>query len=204
MITLFTPTSSVIGRFLAEQALLPFTYNSVGCTQAAAPPGFDVDHTRSLLGQGEVTFNAACQALRQWRHFDLGWVTAGPRETPLVVGQCIAVWARMLGLTWVNACRIVYLVDDDGLIRRFGFAYGTLPGHVEMGEERFLIEWDRSTDEVAYEILAHSRPRHWAVRLGYPLMRISQKRFARGSAAAMQRAVRTSRESSADRLPSRD
>ncbi|HVJ85338.1 MAG TPA: DUF1990 domain-containing protein [Caulifigura sp.] len=192
MITLRSPTSSVIERFLREQAPQPFTYEPVGCTRANAPRGFVVDRTHVRLGQGVAVFHSACQALREWRHFDLGWVTAGPSETPIAVGQCIAVWASMLGLTWVNACRIVYIVDEEGPVQRFGFAYGTLPGHVEMGEERFLVEWNKATDEVSYEIVAHSRPRHWAVRLGYPLMRLSQKRFGRGSAAAMQRAVRSS------------
>ena len=38
---------------------------------------------------------------------------------------------------------------------RFGFAYGTLPGHGGSGEERFLIERDRD-DGVWYDILAFS------------------------------------------------
>ena len=74
--------------------------------------------------------------------------------------------------------------------------YGTLPGHVESGEERFLIEWDRDTDRVCYDILAFSRPNHLLTRLGYPLVRRSQKRFGRDSAEAMFRAV-----NSASRLP---
>jgi uncharacterized protein (UPF0548 family) len=89
----------------------------------------------------------------------------------------------------INACRIIYIVNDDGPITRFGFAYGTLPGHIESGEERFVIEWNRDSDEVHYDILAFSRPRHWTARLGYPFARVQQRRFARGSAAAMQAAV---------------
>jgi uncharacterized protein (UPF0548 family) len=69
------------------------------------------------------------------------------------------------------------------------FAYGTLPGHAESGEERFLVEWDRTTDAVHYDILAFSRPRHPLARLGYPLTRRVQRRFARDSATAMRRAV---------------
>ena len=70
-----------------------------------------------------------------------------------------------------------------------GFADGTLPGHVETGEERFLIEWDRGENCVCYDILAFSRPRHPLVRLGYPFARLMQKRFARDSAKAMLRIV---------------
>ena len=80
-------------------------------------------------------------------------------------------------------------MDEAGPVSRFGFAYGTLPDHAGSGEERFLVEWDRASGEVWYDILAFSRP-HWLLtRLGYPYMRRLQKRFGRESAAAMVRAV---------------
>jgi uncharacterized protein (UPF0548 family) len=90
---------------------------------------------------------------------------------------------------WLNASRIVYVIDEGGPLTRFGFAYGTLPEHAESGEERFLIEWERDSDEVWYSILAFSRPRHWLALAGYPLVRRLQRRFGRESAAAMVRAV---------------
>jgi len=108
---------------------------------------------------------------------------------PLEVGQVVAVLGRAIGLWWLNACRIVYVVRETEPIRRFGFAYGTLPAHAESGEERFLIEWDPATNEVWYDILAFSRPQLLATRLGYPVVRRAQRRFARESAARMQRAV---------------
>jgi uncharacterized protein (UPF0548 family) len=76
-----------------------------------------------------------------------------------------------------------------GAGQRFGFAYGTLPGHAESGEERFTVEWHEADGAVWYDILAFSRPRRLLARLGYPLARRLQKRFARDSAAAMRRAV---------------
>ena len=42
-----------------------------------------------------------------------------------------------------------------------------VPGHVESGEERFLVEWDRNTDQVWFDILAFSRPRHILTRIGH-------------------------------------
>jgi uncharacterized protein (UPF0548 family) len=82
------------------------------------------------------------------------------------------------------------LIDSaTGDLHRFGFVYGTLPGHVECGEERFLIEWDQSNDSVWYDILAFSRPHHVLTRIGYPVVRRLQKKFARDSAAVMQRDV---------------
>jgi uncharacterized protein (UPF0548 family) len=101
----------------------------------------------------------------------------------------VAVIARLFGLWWLNACRIVYVVDEEGAVQRFGFAYGTLPQHAESGEERFTVEWHEADDAVWYDILAFSRPQQLLARLGYPIARRLQKRFARDSAAAMRRAV---------------
>ena len=94
--------------------------------------------------------------------------------------------ARVHGLWWLNACRIVYVINERTPARRFGFAYGTLPGHVACGEERFTVEWDEH-DVVSYAIMAFSRPRYWMARLGYPLARRLQKRFVVESQAVMRR-----------------
>ena len=153
------------------------------------PPGYVVDHTRIKLGEGEKVFAAAKAALERWQQFRLGWLEASPEDTPIKEGQVVAILARSIGLWWLNACRIVVVVDEDGPVKRFGFAYGTLPDHAGSGEERFLVEWDREDDSVWYDILAFSRPRHFLARLGYPWVRRVQKRFGRESAAAMRRAV---------------
>ena len=153
------------------------------------PAGYVVDHTRIKLGEGEEVFTRAKAALGRWEQFRLGWVEAWSPETPIETGEVVAVVARQFGLWWLNACRIVYVVDEAGPIRRFGFAYGTLPDHAGTGEERFLVEWDRASGEVWYDILAFSRPHQILTRLGYPYMRRVQKRFGRESAAAMVRAV---------------
>ena len=97
----------------------------------------------------------------------------------------VAILARSIGLWWLNACRIVYVVDEDGPVKRFGFAYGTLPDHAGSGEERFLVEWDRADDSVWYDILAFSRPRHFLARLGYPWVRRTQKQVGRSQQQSM-------------------
>jgi uncharacterized protein (UPF0548 family) len=74
-------------------------------------------------------------------------------------------------------------------LKRYGFAYGTLPGHAESSEERFTVEWHEAGGAVWYDILAFPRPRHVLARLGYPWVRRVQKRFGRGSAVAMPKAV---------------
>jgi uncharacterized protein (UPF0548 family) len=183
------PSTEALREFLASQSQLGFTYSAVGATATVPPTGYDVDHNRIKLGEGEEIFTRAGTALRRWEHFRLGWVEAWSPESPIQTGAPVAVVARTFGLWWLNAARVVYVVDEPGPIRRSGFAYGTLPDHAESGEERFLIEWDQASGEVWYDILAFSRPHLLLTRLGYPFARRVQERFAKASAAAMRRAV---------------
>jgi uncharacterized protein (UPF0548 family) len=190
MLSLRKPSADAMRRFLVRQVNLPFTYQAVGATAETPPAGYVVDRTRIKLGEGEPIFWSAIAALRRWEQFNLGWVEAWPSDTTIRLGEVVAVMGRAIGVWWLNACRIVYVVDEHGPISKFGFAYGTLPGHVESGEERFLIEWDRDDDAVWYDILAFSRPNDLLTRLGYPVVRRLQKQFGRNSAASMLRAVR--------------
>ena len=93
------------------------------------------------------------------------------------------------GFWSLNACRVVYLLDEEGDgMRRSGFAYGTLPAHGEIGEERFSVEW-LADDSVWYDLYAFSRPGHVLARLGYPIARRLQRRFVSESKQAMLDAV---------------
>lgn len=185
------PSAESIRRFLSEQANLDFTYSAVGATAGIPPAGYVVDHIRIKLGEGEDVFHSAKAALQRWEQFMLGWVEAWSPKTLIQPGEVVAVMGWVIGMWWLNSCRIVYVVDGSGPITKFGFAYGTLPGHAESGEERFLIEWDRADNSVWYDIIAFSRPNHFLTRLGYPYVRCTQKRFGRDSAASMLKAVRS-------------
>ncbi len=182
------PSAATVRAFLEGQARLDLTYTAVGTTAAVPPAGYVVDHTRIKLGEGEGVFTAAKAALHRWEQFRLGWVEAWSPDTPIRAGEVVAVVARAIGLWWLNPCRIIYVVDETEPVCRFGFAYGTLPGHAGTGEERFLIEWDRD-DGVWYDIFAFSRPNLLLTRLGYPWVRRTQKQFGRESAAVMLRAT---------------
>ncbi len=201
MLSLRKPSADAIRRFLTVQAKLPFTYSAVGATADTPPAGYVVDHTRVKLGEGESVFHFARAALQRWVQFRLGWVEAWSPETAIQPGAVVAILGRAMGLWWLNSCRIVYVVDEPGPVSTFGFAYGTLPGHVESGEERFLIEWDRDKGSVWYDILAFSRPHHALTWIGYPVVRRTQKRFARDSAASMLHAVRSGDSSVPEQVP---
>ena len=181
MFRITEPSDEDVAKFISSQRNLDFTYPEVGATNATPPAGFTVDHNRIQLGTGEATYARAVEALKKWRQFELGWVTIVPRGVAVEVGATVAVRARAYGTWSLSASRVVYVIDES---RRFGFAYGTLPDHVECGEERFLVEWSED-DSVWYDIFAFSKPRHPLVRLSSPLARLLQKRFARESLAKL-------------------
>jgi uncharacterized protein (UPF0548 family) len=178
MFSITEPSEQDVAKFISSQRKLEFTYSEIGATNTTPPAtGYTVDHNRIQLGHGEATYKHGVEALKKWNQFELGWVTIVPRGVEVEVGATVAVKARAFGTWSLSAARVVYVISEA---RRFGFAYGTLPDHVECGEERFLIEW-LPDDSVWYDILAFSRPRHPLVRLSSPLARLLQKRFARES-----------------------
>lgn len=183
------PTPQAIDHFRGSQSTLEFTYSAIGATRADPPNGYVVDHTRGKIGTGKTAFLRAGEALRHWKQLDLGWISSSPPLAPIEVGQTVSVLARVCGLWSLNACRIVYVTQQENPWPCFGYAYGTLPDHAESGEERFLVEWTPVDDVVYYDILAFSRPQSALTRLGFPLARRFQKRFARDSLQAMRRAV---------------
>jgi uncharacterized protein (UPF0548 family) len=118
--------------------------------------------------------------------FAFDWVGLFHNDTPIEVGRTVAIMVRHFGFYSLNGARIVYTLDEPG---RFGFAYGTLTEHGEIGEERFSVEYDAATGEVWYDLYAFSRPASMLAKLGYPLSRHLQKAFARDSKIAMLAAV---------------
>ena len=121
--------------------------------------------------------------------FNMPWVHLYWPSSPIQVGMDVAILIRHFGFFSLNASRIIYIINEEGRIARYGFAYGTLAEHAESGEERFTVEWNRSDDQVWYAILAFSRPKNTLARLGYPLARRLQKRFGEDSRAAMCKAT---------------
>lgn len=190
MFLLNRPDEAFIRRFLEEQKGKPFSYVEVGASEAtAAPGGYNVDHNRVLLGEGRDTFLEAVEALKSWKMFDMPWLRLCWTDTPVEVGRAVGVLVNHLGFWSLNANRIVYLIEGEGEIEKYGFAYGTLKEHAERGEERFSVEYHRTNNQIWYDIYAFSRPNHMLAKMGYPFSRRLQKRFALESKRAMLRAV---------------
>jgi uncharacterized protein (UPF0548 family) len=180
MFFLRRPTTQRINRFRSEAEQDSFSYPQVGAIgDSTLPKGFSVDRNRIRLGEGLPLFDRACAALRAWKMFDIGWVELIHPAQPVAPGQTVLVLAHTFGLYSLSASRVITMIDEDsGQIWRRGFSYGTLRHHVERGEERFSVEYHHEDDSVWYDLLAFSVPKHPMARLGYPLSRAAQRRFA--------------------------
>ncbi len=182
------PSEEKIRQLIAAQQDAPFSYEEVGATRGEYPAGYATLRADSDLGRGEACFTKACAAVREWKMFDVPNLRLHLPATPIEAGRVVAVLARHLGLWSLNFYRIVYLVDEDGPVRRFGFAYGTLREHAERGEERFVVEWNRGFDRVSYHIASFSRPAG-VVALGAPFAKLLQRQFLKESVHAMRRST---------------
>ena len=183
------PSESDLHRFISQNKNTGFSYPEVGQSRTDDfVPGYDNDLNRVRLGQGEEVYRAAREALQNWEMFPGGWARTGPGVPPVREGETVAMIVRLFGFHWLNGCRIVYTFEEFGEAKKYGFAYGTLPSHIERGEERFSVEM-LPDGSVWYDLRSFSRPRFWLARLGYPIARFFQRRFVKESKRSMQRAV---------------
>jgi uncharacterized protein (UPF0548 family) len=180
------PSPQEIKQFIERSRRLPLSYDPIGIAKQS-PRGYKIDEAGSIIGHGEAAFARAKQALTNWKQFELGWVELHPRGASIEVGTVVAVLVRHLGFWSLNGCRIVFLLDEHEMT--FGFAYGTLNNHAELGEEIFEVSFDPGSQAVSYRIRAVSRAQAAAARIGYPYTRFLQERFRRDSIAAMRHAV---------------
>ena len=189
MFSLTAPSDDEVRRVIATQKDSGFSYPEVGASANSVPTGYNLDRNRIRLGSGETAWQQAVQAIRTWQMFSMPWLRFYWPSAPVQPGTEIAVSVYHFGFYSLNASRVVYVIDEDGPIRRFGVAHGTLAEHAESGEERFSVEWHRNDESVWYDILAFSRPRSMLARFGRPFSRSLQKKFAEASKLAMLHSV---------------
>lgn len=189
--SLCRPTREEVGQFIADGRNQSFTYAEVGATRGTLPSrGYSLDEYGTDLGEGVVCFERAAAALRRFANYPDGWcevVSDGgsePREGLTFVAQI-----QHFGFYSLNSCRVIYVIDEPAPARRYGFAFGTLSGHEECGEERFEVSLNPETGVVRYDVRAFSRPRSLLARVGAPLARMLQRRFWRDTRQAMRAAV---------------
>lgn len=193
MVAIRRPSSRAIAELLASDRR-ELSYPEVGSSAQLGSPGtletlssrYRVDRYEFTLGRGRSLFERAASSLLAWRHFEIPWLELH-RQGPVRPGQVVATLTRVAGLWFLNPSRVVY-AEQEPLRDSAAFAYGTLRGHAVCGEERFQVRFDRACEAVVYTIAAFSRPAIALTRLGLPLARRIQRRFARSSAEALARA----------------
>jgi uncharacterized protein (UPF0548 family) len=126
-----------------------------------------------IIGRGAALFADAARALLGWQmHLRSGLRVS--TSSAMVEPDAVVMLGIGAGPLRLNApCRVVYILDEP---LRQGFAYGTLPGHPESGEEAFVIEL-ADDDNVSFAITAFSRPASALARLAGPLGRLTQRRI---------------------------
>jgi uncharacterized protein (UPF0548 family) len=151
---------------------LPLTYREVGATASGElPAGYGQLHVEARIGTGQQRFEQAADAVMHWGMQRGAGLRV--RASSEVVELDAVVLVRMGFLP--APCRVVYVVDEPDMR---GFAYGTLPGHPESGEERFVVRRDPATSAVFAEVSSFSRPAAWWSKAGGPLVSVAQRVIA--------------------------
>jgi uncharacterized protein (UPF0548 family) len=159
---------------LARFADEPFTYTDIGATGRRLPDGYHHITASARIGTGRARFDEAAQRVMRWGMLRGAGVYVTASTDVAQVDSVVIV-----GLGPLRApCRVVYVIEEDD---RCGFAYGTLPGHPESGEELFAVRYDPVDDAVYAEVAAFSRHATWWSRAAGPvtstLQRIVTKRY---------------------------
>lgn len=151
---------------------LPLTYPEVGATAGPPPPGYHHLGFATQIGAGQKRFEDAADAVMHWGMQRGAGLRVKASSEVVAVGADVLVG---LGFLWAP-CRVVYVIDEP---EARGFAYGTLPGHPESGEERFVVRHDPVTAAVFAEVFAFSRPAKWWSKAGGPLLTLGQRIIAK-------------------------
>ena len=168
-----------VGTDLAALAEQPWSYREPGATAGQLPAGYRHLRRQAVLGRGATAFDRAVEKLTTWgMHRGAG--LAVEASHPYAVPGAVVI----LRIGFLRApCRVVYTVDEPN---RRGFAYGTLPGHPESGEESFVIDHDPGSGQVTARITAFSRPATRLAQLGGPISRAVQSQITARYLAALR------------------
>lgn len=152
---------------LSDLAALPLTYDEVGATAGPLPAGYHHVRQSREIGVGRPRFEQAAEAVMRWGMLRGAGLTVTATTEVAAVGSEVVV-----GMGPVRVpCRVVSVIDEPN---RRGFAYGTLPGHAESGEELFAVRYDPTTTRVYAEVAAFSRHAMWWSRLAGPVTSVLQ------------------------------
>jgi uncharacterized protein (UPF0548 family) len=184
---LSTPSDDEVRRILSGVAEEAFNYPHVGVTQErlrVAPTGYRLSSYGTALGVGEAVFDRACSLLGRFGNYPSSFTRVVSCATAVDEGVVFGTLATHFGFASLHPCRVIRLIGTESP-RRFGFALGTLPGHMGAGEECFVVTLGETDRVVRYEVQAISRPAGLIGWFGTPFFRMFQKRFERETQATV-------------------
>jgi uncharacterized protein (UPF0548 family) len=171
---------------LDRLASAPFTYPEVGATQDdELPAGYAHGERTAVVGHGEEAFARAVAAVFDWRMqkgVGLRVRAGGPPTQP---GTVVVLTAGLRRFGYDIPCRVVWARTDGD---EQGFAYGSLPGHPESGEESFVVGLQGNGD-VVFTTRVFSRLASPLARLGGPVSRAVQAAALDRYVTSVERAV---------------
>jgi uncharacterized protein (UPF0548 family) len=154
----------------AKLRACPFTYGEVGQSARDLPSGYTTFSKTATLVKTRG-FDIATAALLSWQVQQRAGIHLAA-SSALVETDAVVLLRFGFGPFGVRApCRVVYVIDEP--LRR-GFAYGTLPGHPESGEESFVLTLG-DDGRIGFTITAFSRPATALAKLGGPVNRAVQR-----------------------------
>jgi uncharacterized protein (UPF0548 family) len=133
---------------------LPLTYAEVGRAGGVLPDGYHHTRASRLVSSRAEDLDVLGALLLGWRVHQRAGLVVASSDREVVPGAVVLLTLR-LGLLRVNApCRVLRVVNEP---HRRGFAYGTLPGHPESGEEEFMLHTQDAAGVTA-TVRAFSKP----------------------------------------------
>lgn len=181
-----TPLPAEVSSAIAK----PLSYAEVGASITGdLPAGYRHSEQCVRVGKGRPTFERAAAAVETWqvhRGAGLTVLTSAPRAAP----DAVAVVRLSVGPIRISgANRVVAVVEEP---MRRGFAYGTLDGHPERGEQAFLVEIDEA-ETVTFTVRSFVRPASLLATVGGPINTRVQDRIAERYLMALLEATHEAR-----------
>lgn len=153
----------------AELFAAPLSYRRLGGPEGATLSDYNQLNQAATLRRRD--FEDAARDLFEWRMHSRAGLRVQASDIPLRPRTVVLMHLGPGALSLKIPCRVLDVVDER---RRRGFTYGTLRGHPEAGEERFLLE-QLDDGRIRFSISAYSRPASALAKIGGPLSRAAQR-----------------------------
>jgi len=167
---------------------LNFSYDSVGATREdPMPSGYRHDFYEIDLGKGSKIFENAKSGLKNYQAQIGAGLVVVANDKHLKENTSLFIGINLLFLSVVARTRIAYVNESENA---FSYAYGTLDGHPEEGEEAFILTIDEN-ENVVLEIICFSKMKCIGTKIGKPVARYLQRRVTNNYLKAMAAHVQT-------------